>query len=350
MTAARSITACAALLLALSPGQARSQDWSRSAPLRQSALFSDLVRSLHAEAVGYLDIFHAQSVTPRARQPRPYGELHGFLERRRLALGLQPALPAAASPLRLGAIAAVDQGGWTDDTYLLSPDGNRIGSTGLAWGAWSSWRPWNLTIAGGGLHATPTRLDGPLERSTVAGATDDAWGILRWHRFGVAAAGTPSRLRTAEIGYLPRVESGSAPDRWSDGLGLRVHWLDAAWNPWRERHEVAAEAVVPAWQELARLRLQAGSAGFQSSRLEIDIHREGLVGLDLGACRVRGEGWLPSLRIRIPLVTLSWNDPDDLAALGPAPRQLLWSARMQFVFEDEFTFYAPGRRPSAGSP
>lgn len=350
MTAARLAAWIAACLLALLPGQAAAQEWERSSALRQSILFSDFVRSLHAEAMGYIDIFHAQSITPSARLPRPFGELDGFVERRRLALGLQPAVPGPASPVRLGAIAAVDQGGWTDDIYLFSPQGNRTGSTEFAWGAWSSWRPWNLTLAGGGLHATSTRIDGALGRSTIAGGSTDAWTIVRWHRFALAAAGTPSQPRIAEIAYLPRVESGPAPERWRDRLGLRVRWLDASWNPWHDREEIAGEAIVPAWEELARLRLQAGSAGFQSTHLEVDIHREGLVGFDIGACRVRGEGWLPSARLRIPLVTLSWNDPGDLATLGPAPRQVLWSARLQFVFEDEFTFYAPGRRSSAGSP
>jgi len=73
-----------------------------------------------------------------------------------------------------------------------------------------------------------------------------------------------------------------------------------------------------------------------------------VIGLDVSYARTRSGRRLPGVRIRIPLFTLGWNDPEDAATLGTDPEWPVWSARLQMVWDGPTTYFRPTRRPSPG--
>lgn len=328
-------------LLAAAVSLACAQTPSR---VRSAAFLDDLSKGFHPGAAGYLDLFQSNSLVSGAQWERPYGTLEGYVQRRRIAALMLD--PDSLAPTRLGLLGGWDQGGWADDAYFSSPD-NGEAITVYTFGLAVAVPALEFDLAGGFVHGTDVRWEGSFEREVLEGARTSAFALGRWHR--------ASALGVVELDGFRHVRAAFEPTATAiphDGdfllpqLQASASWSRAAWNRWEEVDAWGLDLGAPLWKDRILARVEAGSEGFRQVRLECDLASEGVVGLDLSYARTREGRRMPGARVRIPLFTLGWNDPEDAANLGSDPSSPVWSARLQMVWDGPEVYYRPGRRPS----
>lgn len=313
--------------------------------LRTTTLVDDLSRAAHAGASGYLDLFQANSLRPRDRVTRPYGELEGYVQRRRLAAWLQD--PDSLAPLRLGLVGAWDQGGWTDDSYFASASGAHEERTSWLVGLAAAWPSTRFVVLGGvGIREEP-RWVGLQEDEFLAPSRATLFLVTRKDRMAGAAVVGTHGLNHARIGFQPTTSPLPSTGTFiSPQLEAAANWSTADWNPWGTDDAWGVALGAPLWRDRIALRAEAGSEGFRQARIECDLSSEGVLGFDVSYSRDRKGRRHPGIRVRIPLFTLGWNDPEDNTALGMDGSVPVWSARLQMTWEGPETYYRPGRRPS----
>jgi hypothetical protein len=303
----------------------------------------DFQRGLHAKALGYLDIAQVQTMEPNSTiDPPTLGQLDGFREYRRI-LGAMMG-PDSSSLVRLGLEGGWEGGGWTPDLYLAGPP-----NPGLFHAAWSAGLCGSLVESGlfgmAGLHhADAVAWSGP-GGNRVSGPETDLWTVLRWHRAGLLAATDRGGLCTSRISLLsdPSPLPRDAP--WFLHLSeASVGWERADWNRWNGNDEWAGSVRVPVLAQRVSARVEAGSDGFRLAQVSSDIDPQGEVGMDLSWSVRHGQD-LAGIRMRIPFLTFSVNDPDDVDEFA-VRGTLVWSMRLRMTWEDSQTWYAPGRRPA----
>lgn len=329
-------------LLSMCASFAGAQTPSR---VRAAALLDDIAHGFHPGASGYLDLFQTNSLRPGTPYERPYGSLEGYVQRRRIAALLQD--PDSLAPTRWGLLGAWDQGGWTDDAYFGWPGGSHedivLWTGGVAWA-----RPALQTDAVFGFtYGRKVSWNGTIDNETVEPSHASYFGLGRWKRFSELAVVDGGGLRHLRLGFEPT--TGSIP---AEGPFLvpqiqgSFNWSQAEWNRWEAVDAWGAEVGVPLWMDRVLVRAQGGDEGFRQIRLECDLSAEGVVGVDVSYARNRSGRNLPGVRVRIPLFTFGWNDPEDAALYGASAQWPVWSARLQMVWDGPETYYRPGRRPS----
>lgn len=313
--------------------------------VRATALLDDIAHGFHPGAAGYLDIFHANSLRPGTDYERPYGTLEGYVQRRRVAFLMQD--PDSLAPTRWGLLGAWDQGGWTDDTYFGWPDGSHedivLWTGGVAWARPSL----EADAVVGFTYGRKVSWKGEIDDGTVEPSRTSWFGLGRWRRFSELAVVDGGGIRHLRLGYEPA--TGSVPPGGAflaSQIQGALHWSQPEWNRWEAVEAWGAEVGVPLWMDRILLRAHGGDEGFRQVRLECDLAAEGVVGLDISYARNRSGRTLPGVRVRIPLFTLGWNDPEDAALYGADARWPVWSARLQMVWDGPEVYYRPGRRPS----
>jgi len=168
---------------------------------------------------------------------------------------------------------------------------------------------------------------GALESRGAAGRHRQA-GALHLQAFLLVGSIPPSR----DAGwFFPQLEASA-------------DWERADWNRWNGNDEWAGTLRVPLLAQRISARVEAGSDGFRLAQVSSDIDPQGEVGMDLSWSVRHGED-LPGVRMRIPFLTFSVNDPDDVDEFA-VRGSLVWSLRFRMTWEDSQTWYSPGRRPA----
>jgi hypothetical protein len=275
---------------------------------------------------------------------RPYGTLEGYVQRRRVAALMLD--PDSLAPIRLGLMGSWDQGGWADDAYFGSPDhGEAI--TAYTFGLAVAVPSRNVDLAGGLVRTTASRWEGSFDRETLEPADNDLFALGRWHRASALGVLGLDGIRHGRLAFEPTaVAIASGEDYVFPQLLTSVNWSQAAWNRWETVDAWGVDVGAPLWKDRIVARVEAGSEGFRQARVECDLDPEGVVGLDLSYAVSRDGLRRPGARFRVPLFTLGWNDPEDVATLGSEPDAPVWSARLQMVWDGPEVYYRPGRRPS----
>lgn len=304
-------------------------------------------RALHPRSMGYVDLAQFQTLSPGSRMEHAqFGRLEGFTEIRRATAVVMG--PDSAATTRWGLEGSYQTGGWTSDLYLVSPpELNRQQSSWSAGLAGSS-QDLSLYGAAGFHHASRTQWRGPA--GYIDGpVSNGGWGFLRWKRGGLRALVDADGIQNGRLAWLPDPEAFRPQVRWfwpqvEGSLG----WVRSDANPWSEGDAVAGDLRVPILDDRVMVRLDAGGDGFHFLQVGSSIDPQGMVGLDL-TWAVRDDQAYPGARLRLPVFTLSVNDPDEWYAHGNSNR-LVWSLRFVMTWEDGQTMYAPGRRPIPGEP
>ncbi|HNB47449.1 MAG TPA: MMPL family transporter, partial [Burkholderiaceae bacterium] len=228
-------------------------------------------------------------------------------------------LLAAAATTRWGLEGSYQTGGWTSDLYLVSPpELNRQQSSWSAGLAGSS-QDLSLYGAAGFHHASRTQWRGPA--GYIDGpVSNGGWGFLRWKRGGLRALVDADGIQSGRLAWLPDPEAFRPQVRWfwpqvEGSLG----WVRSDANPWSEGDAVAGDLRVPILDDRVMVRLDAGGDGFHFLQVGSSIDPQGMVGLDL-TWAVRDDQAYPGARLRLPVFTLSVNDPDEWYAHGNSNR------------------------------
>jgi len=306
----------------------------------------DFQRALHAKSLGYLDVGQVQSMGADRSVDHPtLGRLDGFQEFRRIAAVVLG--PDSSSPVRIGLEGAWEKGGWTPDLYLISPSDPNLSRTAWSVGVAGGWVEEQLFGMAGIHHAGDASWTGAAGNDRALDPETDLWGVLRWHRAGLLGAADRQGLALARLSLLSDPVVIRRNGEW---LVPQVEgftgWERADWNRWNRRDEWTGELRVPVLRERVNARVQAGSDGFRFAQVGSNIDPQGEVGLDLSWSNRDGKS-IPGIRMRIPLLTFSVNDPDDVDEFG-IRGGLVWSMRLCMTWEDSQTWYAPGRRPAPG--
>lgn len=309
----------------------------------------DFQRGLHARSLGYLDIGQMQSLGPDRSVDHPsLGRLDGFQEFRRAAAVVMG--PDSSSPVRIGLEGAWEKGGWTPDLYLITPPDPSLSRTAWSLGICGGWVEQSLFGMLGLHHAGAEDWSGSAGNDRAWDPETDFWGVARWHRAGLLGAVDRNGLAESRISLLSDPTALRTGGEWLvPQLEAFVGWERADWNRWNHRAEWVGELRAPLLRERIGARIQAGSDGFRFAQIRSDIDPQGEVGLDLSWSDRSGKN-VPGIRLRIPILTFSVNDPDDVDEFG-IRGGLVWSMRLCMTWEDSQTWYAPGRRPAPrGSP
>ena len=303
-------------------------------------------RGLHAKSLGYLDIYQVQSMGPDRSVEHPtLGRLDGFQEARRASAVVMG--PDSSSPVRIGLEGAWESGGWAPDLYLTKPSDPNLSRNAWSLGLAGGWVEQNLFGMAGIHHANAQDWSGPAGNDRTRDPESDLWGIVRWHRAGLMGAVDRDGLALSRISFLSDPSVIRPGAEWLvPQLEAFAAWERADWNRWNRSNEWSGELRVPVLMERVNARIQAGSHGFRFGQIGSNIDPQGEVGLDLSWSR-RGGKSLPGIRLRIPILTFSVNDPDDVDEFG-IRGGLVWSMRFCMTWEDSQTWYAPGRRPAGG--
>jgi len=303
----------------------------------------DFQRGLHARALGYLDIGQIQTMAPNTAIGHPtLGQLDGFQEYRRV-LGAMLG-PDSSSQVRLGLEGGWEGGGWTPDLYLGAPP-----NPDLFHAAWSAGLCGSSVGSGlfgiVGLHHTDAMDWSGSGGGRVAAPETDLWTVTRWNRTGILAATDRRGLCTSRLSWLSDPSPLSRDAGWFfPQLEASADWERADWNRWHADDEWAGSLRVPVLAQRVSARVEAGSDGFRLAQVSSDIDPQGEVGMDL-SWSVRHGDELPGVRMRVPFLTFSVNDPDDVDEFA-VRGSLVWSLRFRMTWEDSQTWYAPGRRPA----
>lgn len=314
--------------------------------VRAASMLDDVARGFHPGAAGYLDFVQANTLGPGASYERPYGRLEGYVQRRRLAMLMLD--PDSLAPVRGGILAAWDQGGWTGDSYLLSPGGAHEDIVVWTGGLACAVPRLETDIVAGFVHGRKVSWRSPVDDQTVEPSGTSAFALGRWKRASQLAVVDDGGLRHARVGLEPA--TGAILD---DGflvpqLQASFDWSQAEWNRWEKVDAWGVGLGAPLWKDRIFAKVEAGDEGFRQARVECELTSEGVVGLDLSYARTRSGRRLPGVRVRVPLLTFGWNDPEDAAAFGTESEWPVWSARLQMVWEGPEVYYRPGRRASPG--
>lgn len=312
--------------------------------VRSAAFLDDLSEGFHPRSAGYLDLFQSNSLVSGSEIDRPYGTLDGYVQRRRIAALMLD--PDSLAPTRLGLVGGWDQGGWADDAYFSSPD-NGEAITLYTFGLAVAVPARAFDLAGGFVHGTATRWEGSIDREVLEPAGTSAFALGRWHRAGALGVVDLDGFRHARLALEPTATAiASDEDFLLPQIQASLNWSQADWNRWETVDAWGLDLGAPLWKDRILARVEAGTEGFRQARLECDLTAEGVVGLDISYARTREGRRLPGARMRIPLFTLGWNDPEDAATIGAGPESPVWSARLQMVWDGPEVYYRPGRRPS----
>lgn len=308
---------------------------------------TDIHRGMSPRSIGYLDAGQIQNLCAVDREPhQAYGTLHGFREVRRVT-GIVMG-PDSATVFRYGLMGSWQSGGWTKDLYLASAPSLNQSRTRWAAGLAARHLEQDWFAAAGWFHVDPESWKD--DRGYRTEDPDNAlWAQGRFRRFGMIAATGTDGPRFARIGYLPDPEPfGKYAKKWFlPQLEAAVNWSEADWNPWSDQAAFGAEVRAGLLAERLSGRLEAGMDGFRLIQLQSNLDPEGNVGVDLSWARARG-GNGPGIRLRVPFLTFSMNDPDDIAAFGVSGRGIVWSLRIVMTWEKSQGWYRPGRRLSSG--
>ncbi|MEN9308609.1 MAG: hypothetical protein RL173_2541 [Fibrobacterota bacterium] len=321
------------------------QNTSSGASIAQE--LTDIHRGMHAKCMGYLDAGQIQDLHGAERaEHSAYGNLIGFQETRRLTAILMG--PDSAAVSRIGLMGSYQVGGWTRDVYLYSPPGIRQEQTRWAAGIAGARTDQDWYALGGWVHRGPLSWKDSAGYR-VSGSHDDLFGSVRWHRYGALTAIGLDGFRLARLSFLADpVPFGKYERNWFwPQVEGSVVYNRAAWNPWSDQDAFGAEALVPVLGDRLAARLAAGSDGFRLAQVVSNLDPQGNVGLDVSWSNTRAWNGV-GLRFRAPLLTFSWNDPDDVAAFGVSHRGMVWSIRLQMTWERSEMWYKPGRRPDEG--
>lgn len=330
------IASLASALLAQTPSRIRS-----------TSMLDDLAHGFHPGAAGYLDLFQANTLLSGAEYERPYGTLEGYVQRRRVAALMQD--PDSLAPVRLGLVGGWDQGGWTDDAYFGWAGGSHEDIVLWTWGAACAVPALQADVAVGAVQSRKITWKGAIDDETMETSSMSGFVLGRWKRISNLAVVDGGGLEHLRLGFEP----ATGPLRIADPMFVpqlqgSFNWSQADWNRWESVDAWGAEVGIPLWKDRILARFEAGDEGFRMVRAECDLSSEGVVGLDVSYARTRSGRRLPGVRVRIPLFTFGWNDPEDAAAFGTDPEWPVWSARLQMVWEGPDTYYRPGRRPTPG--
>lgn len=308
-------------------------------------ILGDFQKILDGNTAGYLDLGYGFGLAPVERIDRPYGTLRGFGESRHLAAYF--ADPDSEATVRGGVFGSWSEGGWSDDTWLLTPSEahqtDKSGGIGLAVSALEA----DLSLAVGAHWIAPRHWDGNLDRERIASEAIAPWFVSRWNRLSILGA-----ARDLEPGQA-RLRWGTSADRllpldpwfWPQ-LEASFEVSRADWNRWDDRSGWNGELALPVWHDRLGIRGDAGNLGLNRLRLESDLGGDGLVGLDVSISRLRGSRLRPGFRLRAPLLTFAWNDVDEALANGVSGGTPLWSLRFQMAWRDQLSFWRPGRHAS----
>ena len=308
---------------------------------------TDIHRGMHARCMGYLDAGQIQDLVAADRlEHKEYGNLLGFHETRRVTAMMMG--PDSAAISRVGLMGSYQSGGWTRDLYLTSPPSLHEQARRWAAGVAAANTDQDWFAAGGWFHTDPVEWKDELGYRTEE-VHNDFWAMVRYQRYGMLAVGGIEGFRMGRIGLLPDPAAfGKYEKHWFwPQVEAAMVWNQADWNPWSDQDALGAELRLPLLGERVSGRLEAGSDGFRLLQFASNLDPQGNVGVDLSWSRTRaGDG--PGFRFRAPLLTFSWNDPDDIAAFGISHRGMVWSIRLQMTWERGEMWYHPGRRPDAG--
>jgi hypothetical protein len=306
----------------------------------------DFQRGLHAKSMGYLDVGQVQSLGADRSVDHPtLGRLDGFQEFRRVAAVVLG--PDSSSPVRIGLEGAWEKGGWTPDLYLTTPPDPNLSRTAWSFGVAGEWVEQKLFAMAGLHHAGDASWTGAAGEDRVLDPETDFWEVLRWHRAGLVGAADRGGVALARLSLLsdPTVIRHGGAWLLPQVEGF-VGWERADWNRWNRRDEWTGELRVPVLRDRINARVQTGSDGFRFAQVGSNIDPQGEVGLDV-SWSDRGGRSVPGIRLRMPILTFSVNDPDDVDEFG-IRGGLVWSMRLCMTWEDSQTWYAPGRRPAPG--
>jgi hypothetical protein len=306
----------------------------------------DFQRGLHAKSLGYLDVAQVQSLGPDRSVDHPsLGRLDGFQELRRAAAVVMG--PDSSSPVRIGLEGSWENGGWTPDLYLTTAPDPSLSRTAWSFGVCGGWVETALFGMVGLHHAGAANWSGDAGNDRAQDPETDLWGVVRWHRAGVLAAVDRNGLTQSRLSLLSDPTVLRVGGDWIvPQLEAFAGWERADWNRWNRHDEWTGELRVPVLRERVSARIQAGSDGFRLVQIASNIDPQGEVGLDVSWSDRNGKS-VPGIRLRIPILTFSVNDPDDVDEFG-IRGGLVWSMRLCMTWEDSQTWYAPGRRPAPG--
>lgn len=312
--------------------------------MRSAAFLDDLAKGFHPGAAGYLDLFQSNSLVSGSTMERPYGTLEGYVQRRRIAALMLD--PDSLAPTRLGLVGGWDQGGWADDASFTSAD-NRESITAYTFGLAVAVPESDFDVAGGMVRTMAVRYEGSFERETIEPAGNAVFALGRWRRASVLGVLDMDGFRHGRIAFEPTAVAIASDDGFlAPQLLASANWSEARWNRWETVDALGFDLGAPLWKDRILARVEAGTEGFRQARVECDLSAEGVVGLDVSYGRSRDGRRYPGVRMRVPLVTIGWNDPEDAATLGADPESPVWSARLQMVWDGPEVYYRPGRRPS----
>lgn len=303
----------------------------------------DFQRGLHAKSLGYLDVGQVQSLgADRSVNHPTLGRLDGFQEFRRVALVVLG--PDSSSPVRIGLEGAWEKGGWAPDLYLTTPPDPNLSRSAWSLGGAGEWVEHDLFAMAGLHHANAADWSGAAGDERAVDPETDLWSVLRWHRAGLLAAADRDGLALARLSFLSDPSVLRMGGEWFvPQAEAFAGWERADWNRWRRDDEWTAEVRLPVLRDRVFVRAQAGSEGFRFGQVGSNIDPQGEVGLDVSWSDRAGRS-IPGIRLRIPVLTFSLNDPDDVDEFG-VRGGLVWSMRFCMTWEDSQTWYAPGRRP-----
>jgi hypothetical protein len=324
-----------ALLAALGSESGPATGWSRQ--------LETIHRGMHGHALGYMDLGQIQDLDPDAPIGHPTaGDLDGFVQIRR-ATGILLG-PDSSAPVRLGLEASWQSGGWTPDLYWLHPADPSLTRRSWSFGVGGGWTETDLFAVAGVHHSDAADWSGNGGGRAYAPETD-LWADLRWRRWGGVGSIDRHGPTYARGGLLTdsRPLKQHGPWLW-ELLSAEVWWERDDWNGWSHQDAWGGDLLVPLLRDRVSVRSQVGSDGFRFGQVTSDVDPQGQVGLDGTVSRWKRD-WRPGVRLRIPLLTFSVNDPDDVTEFGMRGN-LVWSLRFRMVWEDGQTWYAPGRRPA----
>lgn len=304
-------------------------------------------RGMHARALGYLDLLQVQDLDPDAPASHPTaGELQGFRQDRRVAGILMG--PDSAALVRYGLEGSWQDGGWTPDLYFTSAPDPHLSRRSWSFGLCAAWVPQEVFFVGG-IHHSGAAQWSDATRSRVLDPETDAWGNIRWSRGATLGAFDRRGAALIRASLLPNPEplpktGGSWFFRLAEGS---MWWARSDWNDWSKRDAYNASLRLPFLKDRVGGRVEGGTDGFHFAQVTSDVDPQGEVGLDGSLADHHGK-WLPGFRLRVPLLTFSFNDPDDVGEFG-SRSNLVWSIRLKMVWEDATNWYAPGRRGTSPS-
>lgn len=302
-------------------------------------------RGMSAQTMGYLDVGQIQNLDPSVPIAHPTaGDLEGFREIRRVTAILLG--PDSAAPVRIGLEGSWESEGWSSDLYVNEPPDPSLVRTSWSFGIANGWVASNLFVLGGMHHSNAADWTGAGAGGGHGLAPEtDGWGVVRWKRAGLMGAVDGNGLGVARGAFLSDpAPLGKVGPWFLPLLEGAVWWERADWNRWSPEDAEGIELRVPVMRDRIQIRSAGGSDGFRFVQVASDVDPQGQVGLDASLSR-RGGRFLVGGRLRLPLLTFSINDPDDVDEFS-IRGSLVWSMRFRMVWEDGQTWYAPGRRPA----